>query len=118
MMITQWILSGLLSFAFLFSAFGKLSSQQMQVDTFNHLRLPQWFRFVTGIIQLAGVAMLIIGFTSQFYAHAGGLLLGVVMLGGAFFHIRVSDPFAKYAPAVVLALLNFALAYIAYLNVN
>lgn len=115
-MIAQWLLSGVLTAAFTFSAFGKLSSQQMQVDSFAHLRLPQWFRYVTGIIQMFGVILLITGFWDGIFLLAGSLLLGMVMVGAVIFHVRTGDPAAKFAPAVVLSVLNFVLAYVAYLN--
>ncbi len=41
---------------FLFAGFGKVTGINMHVEAFNHLGLPQWFRVVTGIVELAGAA--------------------------------------------------------------
>lgn len=114
MEIAQWILSGLLTLAFVFSAFGKLRGHQMQVDSFTHLQLPQWFRPFTGLIQLIAASLLIAGFFVSSLTFVGSLTLSIVMLGAVIFHLRVGDSIAKYAPAIVLCGLSALLAYLSY----
>lgn len=55
MYIVSLVLQLLLIFAFFFSGLGKIKGAQMQVETFAYLRLPQWFRVVTGWIDRKSV---------------------------------------------------------------
>lgn len=108
--IIALILQALLVFAFFFSAVSKLAGAKMQVDTFTHLRLPQWFRIATGLIGLIGVGGLIFGFWNKGILAAAALWLACVMLGAVLFHIRVKDPIGKIVPAAVLMILTLVLA--------
>ncbi|WP_339318041.1 DoxX family protein [Paenibacillus sp. FSL R10-2734] len=110
MAIIALVLQCLLIFAFFFSGISKLAGAKMQVDTFSHLGLPQWFRVATGLIALVGVVGLIIGFWNEGVLAIAALWLACIMLGAVLFHIRSSDPIGKIIPAVVLMILALILA--------
>lgn len=112
MEIVSFVLQALLAAAFLMSGFTKISGSKMQVDAFNHLELPQWFRVVTGLVQWVGVAALIIGFWEPSWAAAGGLWLGVTMFGAILAHARVKDAVKLMIPAIVLTLLSLAVFFL------
>lgn len=80
----------------------------MQVELFQSIRLPQWFRVVTGIVQLIGCAGLVIGYWYPGVAAWAGVWLGITMIVAFFSHIRVKEPFAKAAPALVTLALSVA----------
>ncbi|MFD2611418.1 DoxX family protein [Paenibacillus gansuensis] len=112
MHIVSIVLQVLLGAAFLLFASGKLTGQQMQVDNFNHLRLPPWFRIVTGLVHVVGAAGMIAGIWVEGLASWAGLWIGVTMLFAVIFHLRVGDSFGKALPALVLAVLAFAVTVI------
>ncbi|TFE24547.1 DoxX family protein [Cohnella luojiensis] len=106
--IVSIVLQALLAAAFFMSGLTKISGMKMQVDSFNHLKLPQWFRVVTGLVQWVGVTALIIGFWEPSWAAAGGLWLGAMMIGATLAHARVKDPVKLMFPAIILTLLSLA----------
>lgn len=57
--ILAYVLQGLLTLMFLMAEYGKATGSKMHVEGFKHWRLPQWFRVVTGIVELVGAAALI-----------------------------------------------------------
>lgn len=64
---------------------------------------------VTGLLQLVGVAGLVVGFWRDSWAAWGAALIGVIMLGAVAFHLRARDKFGAIAPALVLVVLAIAL---------
>ncbi|RFU68549.1 DoxX family protein [Bacillus sp. V59.32b] len=112
MTILAWILQGLLAAMFLAAGMGKVFGSKMHKEGFEHWRLPQWFRVVTGIVELAGAALLVIGFWQTDYAIAGALLLGVTAIGGILTHLRVKDGFKETSAIVFLGIMVFILLFI------
>lgn len=110
MTIVAIVLQCLLIFAFFFSGVSKITGAKMQVETFDHLGLPQWFRVATGWIALLGVAGLIFGFWNEAVLALAALWLASIMLGAVVFHIRSKDPIGKMIPAAMLMLLALLLA--------
>ena len=110
MNIVAIVLQSLLILAFFFSGVAKLAGAKMQVDTFTHLGLPQWFRFATGLVALVGVVGLIIGFWNEGVLAIAALWLACIMLGAVMFHIRSKDPIDKMIPAAMLMILALVLA--------
>jgi len=110
--ILALILQGLLGLTFLMAGVSKISGSKMQVESFKQLRLPQWFRVVTGIVQLAATIALIIGFWEPSWAAAGALLLGFVAIGGILAHVRVKDSLKQTLPILILGVLSFILFFI------
>lgn len=114
MNIVSVLLQCLLIFAFTFSGITKIAGASMQVQVFEHLKLPQWFRVFTGIVQLAGVAGLVIGFWNKEWLPIAAVWIACTMLGAVFFHLRVRDQLKQFTAPVILmaisiivALLNF-----------
>jgi putative oxidoreductase len=110
--ILSIVLQSLLALAFLMAGIGKVAGSKMHVEGFKHWRLPQWFRIVTGIVELVGAAALIIGFWEHSWAAAGALLLGVTAIGGVLTHLRVKDSFKQTFPIIFLGILSFIVFFI------
>lgn len=73
--IGAWTLQGVLSAAFLAAGVAKLTGVPFMVDLFAQIGIGQWFRFVTGAVEVAGaVALLVPGLAS-----VAGLSLGVTI---------------------------------------
>jgi putative oxidoreductase len=112
MAIASIVLKGMLAFIFIVAGTGKVFGANMHRENFVHWRLPQWFRVVTGVVELAGAALLIIGFWHNDYAAAGALLLGITGIGGVITHIRVRDGLKETLPIGVIGICAFVLFFI------
>lgn len=114
MTIVGWILQGLLIYMFLMAGLGKVAGSKMHRVGFEHYHLPQWFRIVTGVVELIGVVFLIVGFWQYNFLIAGALLFGVVGIGGTITHIRVKDGFKETFMIVLLGIIAFLLLFIRF----
>jgi uncharacterized membrane protein YphA (DoxX/SURF4 family) len=112
MSIFSIVLQSLLTLYFVFSGVSKIAGAKYWVDIFKNLGLPQWFRVVTGFVQLVGAAVLIIGYWFAGAVAWAGIWLGITMLLACLTHFRVKDPIGKTMPAVVFAMLNIILILI------
>lgn len=84
----------------------KVTHQEDQVEDFQRFGYPQWFRIVTGVVEIAAGIGLIVGlWWWPELAWVGGILLSGVMVGAVLTHIHTGDPPSKTAiPAVLFAL--------------
>jgi putative oxidoreductase len=112
MTIFIWVLQGILAAMFLMAAVGKLTGSSMHRGVFDHLRLPQWFRFVTGLVELTGAVLLVIGYWNETYIGPGSLVLGITAIGGILAHVRVKDSFKDTFMIILLGILSFILFYL------
>lgn len=98
-LITLRILSGLAALAFIAAGGAKLAGVPAMVEVFDKVGLGEWFRYFTGLLELAaGISLLISRYA--FYAAA---VLVMVMVGAIIAHITVL-PGSPAAPAVLLVL--------------
>jgi hypothetical protein len=81
--IVLWILQVLVALAFLGAGFGKLSGQPMMIEMFDKLGLGQWFRYLTGIIELGSAIMLFV----PRITFVGAALLVCTMTGAVAAHL-------------------------------
>jgi len=101
------ILRLLLSLAFLAAGSQKLIGAEMMVTVFEQVGVGQWFRIVTGAIEVG--AVIVLWLPGRQALGAG--LLGATMVGAVFAHLFILGPSA--IPAVVLGLLC---AWVIYLH--
>ncbi len=101
--MNTWVLLGiraLLTLAFAAAGLAKLLGAEMMVHTFDAVGVGQWFRYVTGVIELgSAIALWVPGLT----AYAAGLLV-CTMIGALVAHTLILG-LATALPAVVLGLL-------------
>jgi putative oxidoreductase len=112
MMVVQvvaMILQILLVLMFLMSGSGKIAGNKMSAEVFEHLKLPQWFRFFTGLVEVIGAAVLIVGFWQPSWIAVGALWFGIISLGGILAHIRVKDTFKQTSMITLLFIISVAL---------
>jgi len=105
MTVFSIVLQSLLILYYAFSGSAKVAGANYWVDIFNHLAIPQWFRVITGFVQLVGAAVLVMGYWKEDAIAWGGIWLGVTMLVAVLAHIRVKDSFGKTVPPVVFLVL-------------
>lgn len=108
------VLQILLGLAFIGSGLSKLFGAKMQVEVFNHLKLPQWFRLVTGIVQLIGAATFVIGIWLPLFAVFGSLWIGITMFFAIMSHVRVKDSVKQMISPMILMLISIIILILNY----
>jgi putative oxidoreductase len=104
--IGAWTVQGIVAAAFLAAGVAKLAGAPFMVDIFEQIGVGQWFRVVTGAVEVTGaVALLVPGLAS-----VGALWLGGTMVGAVATHLFVLH--TSPVPAIVLGLLNTAIVYL------
>ncbi|WP_438345974.1 DoxX family protein [Methylorubrum populi] len=104
--VAAWSLQVLLAIVFLAAGGAKLAGIPMMVQVYDLIGVGQWFRIVTGIVEVAGaIALLLPG-----YAAFAALWLACTMVGAILAHLTVLPTPA--APAAVLLVLTATLAWL------
>ena len=99
--IALWVVQIALAAMFLFAGGSKLVGDPAMVNLFAAIGLGQWFRYVTGAIEISAAVALLIPSASPF----GAILLVPTMLGAA-----TANLFLGQSPAAPLVLLLIAAA--------
>ncbi|MET3439594.1 putative membrane protein YphA (DoxX/SURF4 family) [Variovorax paradoxus] len=95
-----WGIRILLALAFGAAGLAKLAGAPQMVQVFEAVGFGQWFRYVTGVVEVGGALLLLVPATG----FIGGLLLTVTMAGAVATHLVLIG--GNPAPAIVLALLS------------
>jgi putative oxidoreductase len=105
MTIGLWVFRVLVAAFFLFAAIQKLTGAQMEVDLFQVVGLGQWFRYLTGLLEVAGGVMLLAPTISAF----GALILLLVDVGA--FIAQVTVLHQDWVHTVVIGVVLVGLVY-------
>jgi putative oxidoreductase len=99
--ITCWALQVLAALAFLGAGGSKLAGAPVMVALFAKIGAGQWFRYLTGSLEVIGAIGLLVP-RANFY---GALVLVCVMVGAIVFHLTVlgGNPIP---PAVLLVIVG------------
>jgi hypothetical protein len=101
-----WVVKILVALAFLAAGLAKLAGVPMMTGIFDTIGLGQWFRYVTGAIEVIGGILVLIPSLAAF----GGLLLACTMAGGVITHLTVLP--GSPIPAVILCALSAVIAWV------
>ena len=104
--IGTWVLQGIVATAFFAAGAAKLAGAAYMVQLFEQIGLGQWFRYVTGVIEVVGALALIAPGLVWF----GGLWLGGTMFFAVLTHVFVLH--TSPVPAIVLGVLNALIVYL------
>jgi putative oxidoreductase len=91
-----WVLQILAAAMFLLAGGLKLAGVEPMVAMFQTIGLGQWFRYLTGGLELTGAILLLIPTT----VPLGGSLLAATMVGAIATHLFIAG--GSPAPAIVL----------------
>ncbi len=100
-----WVVRGLLALVFVGAGGAKLYGVPMMVQEFEHIGLGQWFRYLTGALELLGALLILTPSLAAF----GALLLIGIMTGAIITHLFVIG--GSPVPALVLLALSAVVAY-------
>jgi putative oxidoreductase len=102
----SWGLRILAGAAFLAAGSAKLAGAPMMVAIFDHVGLGQWFRLLTGFVEVIGAIALLIPAIAAF----GGVLLAVTMVFAVATHLFVIG--GSPVPAIVLFVMTATVAWL------
>jgi putative oxidoreductase len=97
--IALWVIQVLLALTFAMAGIMKLVGPEMAVKQFALLGLGQWFRYLTGILEIIAAVLLVL----PTWSGLGALLLVPIMIGAAAAHVAVFKD-SPAAPVVILGL--------------
>ena len=106
MNIVAWVLQVLVALAFLAAGGSKLASAPPMVAVFAKIGVGQWFRYVTGSLEIVGAIAVLIP-RVRFY---GASLLATIMIGAIIAHLTLigGNPTAP----IILLVLSVTIAYL------
>ena len=99
-------LRAVLTFGFIAAGGAKILGVEIMVATFDTIGVGQWFRYVTGVIEIGAAILLWLPGRQALAAS----LLGATMVCAVAAHILVLGPSA--VPAIVLGLICAAVIYL------
>jgi len=100
-----WGVRILLALAFGAAGLAKLAGVPQMVQVFEAVGFGQWFRYLTGVVEVGGAVLLLVPATG----FVGGLLLAATMAGAVATHLVLIG--GSPAPAMVLLLLSAFVAW-------
>lgn len=100
-----WGVRILLALAFGAAGIAKLAAVPQMVQVFEAIGIGQWFRVVTGLVEVTGAVLLLVPATG----FIGALLLTATMVGAVATHLALIGGSA--VPALVLGLLSAFVAW-------
>jgi uncharacterized membrane protein YphA (DoxX/SURF4 family) len=103
--VALWVLQIATAAMLGMAGFAKLTGAPEMIALFDAVGVGQWFRYVTGALEVLGAVLLLV----PALAGAGALLLASVMLGAVLTHLFVIGG----SPVMPLILL-LVVAFIAY----
>jgi len=95
----------LLALVFGAAGIAKLAGAPQMVQVFEAIGFGQWFRHVTGVVEVGGAVLLLVPATG----FVGALLMAVTMAFAVATHLMLIG--GSPAPAIALALLSAFLAW-------
>jgi putative oxidoreductase len=104
--VVAWTLQILCAAMFFFAGGSKLVGVPAMVQTFDTIGVGQWFRYVTGGIEVASAALLLVPSLAFF----GALLLVMTMVGAVITHLFIVG--GSPMPAIVLLAATSTIAWL------
>lgn len=101
-----YAIKALLALAFLGAGAAKLAGAEQMVAIYETIGVGQWFRYLTGLIEVVCAVMLFVPRVQAF----GAIILVCTMTGAVLSHLLILGPSAL--PAAVLGVLSAIVVYV------
>jgi hypothetical protein len=102
---TLWVVQGLLALAFLAASSAKLLGRPEMVALFAAVGIGQWFRYVTGLLELTAAVLIVVPKTTGL----GAALIVPIMLGAIATNLFIVH--TPVAPPLLLLILATFVAW-------
>jgi len=99
---SAWVLSVLLTLAFIIAAIPKLVGAHAWIVKFINWGYPGWFLFAVGSLELLGGVLLLIPRLAKY----GAIVLAVIMVGAGYTHLANGEGLQVLRPVIFLTLLG------------
>jgi hypothetical protein len=78
---------------------------------FSQFELSDLIRNLTGTTKISLATLLIVGIWHSSLVLIPSVLMGLLMIGAQYFHFKISSPFIKHLPSLILLALSTFIAY-------
>ena len=78
---------------------------------FNQFGLSDLTRNLVGATKIALATLLVLGIWYPEIVFIPSILMGLLMIGAQYFHFKISNPFVKHLPSLILLILSAFIAY-------
>jgi putative oxidoreductase len=104
----SWILQLYLAYTFARSGFAKMVGDPIMVRIFNFIGFGQWFRYVSGVVELTGFVLILL----PRWSVLGGLWLAATMFVAILINVFVTHtnpvaPIELFLVAIVVVVLRW-----------
>ena len=79
---------------------------------FNQFGLSDFIRNIVGTTKISLSTLLIVGVWYPSLVLIPSILMGLLMIGAQYFHFKISNPFIKHLPSLILLALSIFIAYL------
>ena len=84
------------------------------VKEFNQFGLSDLTRNLIGATKISLATLLVVGIWYSSLVLIPSVLMGLLMIGAQYYHFKISNPFIKHLPSLILLILS---AFIAFLSI-
>ena len=74
-------------------------------EEFQAYGFRSWFMKIVGFSKLTLATLLIAGIWFPYLVEPSAFLIGTLMVGALFSHLKINDPFVKSIPALIMLIL-------------
>ena len=78
---------------------------------FEQFGLSDLTRNIVGATKISLATLLIVGIWYSSLVLIPSILMGLLMIGAQYFHFKISNPFIKHLPSLILLALSVFIAY-------
>lgn len=78
---------------------------------FEQFGLSDLTRNFVGATKISLATLLIVGIWHSSLVLIPSILMGLLMIGAQYFHLKISNPFIKHLPSLILLVLSALIAY-------
>jgi uncharacterized membrane protein YkgB len=78
---------------------------------FEQFGLSDLTRNIVGATKISLATLLVVGIWHPTLVLIPSILMGILMIGAQYFHFKISNPFIKHLPSLILLVLSSFIAY-------
>ncbi len=81
-------------------------------EEFQAYGLPEMMVYIVGFIKVVLAIALLAGIWLEYLVDPAAIGLALMMLGAIIMHLKISDPFSKNIPAIIVLLMCIAIYFL------